>query len=97
MAATTNEDLALLINQHHSDNQERFKVIENRLDDVEANVASIDAEMVTRSEIDDLMTSREELIVQAIDDRMIYYGRRAIALIGTPVGLWILNRLWEVL
>lgn len=86
----TNEDLAHLIDRNHEDAKQRFNQLESRMDAVES-------EMVTHAELDELMTSREALIVKAIDDRMIYYGRRAIALIGTPVGIWILNRIWEVL
>lgn len=93
----TNEDLATLIDRNHDETKRRFKQIETRLDEVEANVDAIDSEMVSRSELDDLLASRESLIVKAIDDRMIYYGRRGLALVGTPVGIWILNRIWEAL
>lgn len=95
--AVTNSDLANLIDRNHADSQRRFEVIEGRLDAVESSVGSMESEMVTRKELDTLLIAREEIIVRAIDRRMVYYGRRFVALAATPLGVFILNRIWEVM
>lgn len=68
--------------------EQRIESLESRVGAVEGRVAILETDRMTRAEIEELIDSRfDELLEsleQAIDRRMIYYGRRVLVLVATP-------------